>query len=184
MTAAAHEQHRLRRAPIDGVALAHAGARGRGPLGGLALAGGLSLVLLALAGCGSAAKSTSVAIDSSAPPITKREFVRRANAICAKGNAQSKAAGAHLGTEPSEAQVVAFVKHTQVPGVQAQVDALKALGAPRGDEAIVAKMLTLAQAGVDAVKARPAIVTSGADVFARFASVAHPYGLTSCAPTG
>jgi hypothetical protein len=44
-------------------------------------------------------------------------------------------------------------------------------------------MLTLAQAGVNAVKAQPTIVTSGANVFARFARVAHPYGLISCAPT-
>ena len=36
---------------------------------------------------------------------------------------------------------------------------------------------------VDAVKAQPTIVTTGANVFARFARLAHPYGLTSCSPT-
>ena len=50
--------------------------------------------------------------------------------------------------------------------------------------ATVANMLTLAQDGVNAVKAQPTIVTTTADVFAPFAHVAHPYGLTSCAPTG
>ncbi len=149
----------------------------------LALGGSLALASLAVAGCGSSHKATTATIDRTAPAISKSEFVRKANAICAKGNARNKAAGAKLGAEPSEAQVVAFVKHTEVPAVQAQINALKALGAPAGDEAKVARMLTLAQAGVNAVKAQPTIVTSGANVFARFARVAHPYGLISCAPT-
>lgn len=148
------------------------------------LAGALSIASLALAGCGSGGRAATATIDRTAPAITKGEFVRKANAICAKGNAKNKAAGAKLGAEPAEAQVVAFVKRIEVPAVQAQINALKALGAPPGDEATVAKMLTFAQAGVNAVKVQPTIVTSGANVFARFARVAHPYGLTSCAPTG
>jgi hypothetical protein len=150
----------------------------------LALAGSLSIASLAFAGCGGSHKTASATINHTAPAISKREFVRKANAICAKGNAESKAAGAKLGAEPTEAQVVAFVRRTDVPVVQAQINALKALGAPAGDEATVAKMLTLAQAAVDAVKAQPTIVPSGVNVFARFAGVAHPYGLTSCAPSG
>jgi hypothetical protein len=155
----------------------------RSRLGGLVPAGSLSIALLGLAGCGGSHKPASVTVDRAAPAITKAEFVRKANAICAKGNAKNKAAGAKLGAEPAEAQVVAFVKNTEVPSVQAQITELKALGSPPGDEATVAKMLTLAQAGVDAVKAQPTIVTSGSNVFARFARVAHPYGLTSCSPT-
>ncbi|MEA2334849.1 MAG: hypothetical protein QOG40_1339 [Solirubrobacteraceae bacterium] len=169
--------HRMTRPPTA------SGARvaGRRCLG--AAAGTLSIASLAMAGCGGGAKTTAAAIDSTAPAITKGEFVRKANAICAKGNVENRAAGAKLGAEPSEAQVLAFVKRTEVPAVQAQIAALKALGAPRGDEATVAKMLTLAQAAVDAVKAQPTIVTTGANVFARFARLAHPYGLTSCSPT-
>jgi hypothetical protein len=173
--------HRSPRAPRGPRVADGAGARRR--LCGLALVGSLSIASLGFAGCGSSHKATTVPIDRTAPAITKAEFVRKANAICAKGNAKNKAAGAKLGAEPAEAQVVAFVKNTEVPAVQAQIKALKALGAPPGDEATVAKMLTLAQAAVNAVKARPAIVTSGANVFARFASVAHPYGLVSCSPT-
>ena len=92
--------------------------------------------------CGGSHNATSVTVDSAAPAITKAEFVRRANTICAKGNAKNKAAGAKLGTEPAEAQVVAFVKNTEVPAVQVQIEELKALGAPPGDEATVAKMPT------------------------------------------
>jgi hypothetical protein len=172
----------LVRAPAVGGARVAGRVRAPRARRALAAAGTLAVAALALAGCGGGAETTTAAIDSTAAPITKSAFVRKANAICAKGNAENKAAGAKLGAEPSEAQVVAFVKRTEVPAVQAQIDALKALGAPRGDEATVAKMLTLAQAGVNAVKAQPTIVTSGSNVFARFARVAHPYGLTSCSP--
>jgi len=165
----------MTRRPGSGAALLARGA--------LAPAAVLALAALVFAGCGSTHKAATATIDRTAPAITKAEFVRKANAICAKGNAENKAAGAKLGAEPAEAQVVAFVKNTEVPAVQAQIKALKALGAPPGDEATVAKMLTLAQAAVDAVKAQPTIVTSGANVFAAFARVAHPYGLISCAPT-
>jgi hypothetical protein len=174
MTAAARQAH---------PATARNGERrARRSLGGLFFAAMLSIAALDLAACGGGAKAKTATADTSAPAITKSEFVRRANAICAKGNAENKAAGAKLGSEPAEAQVVAFVRETEVPSVQAQINALKALGAPPGDSAKVSKMLTLAQAAVDAVKAQPTIVTSGANVFARFAQVAHPYGLISCAP--
>ena len=159
-------------------------AGARTPLAGLALAASLAIATLGFAACGSGGKATSATVDRTAPTISKSEFVRKANAICAKGNAQNKAAGAKLGPQPTEAQVVAFVKRTEVPAVQAQISALTALGAPAGDQATVANMLTLAQDGVNAVKAQPTIVTTTADVFAPFAHVAHPYGLTSCAPTG
>jgi hypothetical protein len=175
MNAPAHRAHRATQPCGHG--------RARRRRSGLLVVGVLSITALGFAGCGSGGKAKTATVDSAAPAISKSEFVRKGNAICAKGNADSKAAGAKLGPEPAEAKVVAFVKRIDVPTVQAQIDALKALGAPPGDAATVAKMLTLAQAGVDAVKAQPTIVISGRDVFARFARVAHPYGLTSCAPT-
>lgn len=166
--------------------LAIESVRTRGRLGDLLLVATLSIASLGVTGCGSASTVTTTApaapTGNRAPAITKSAFVSKANAICAKGNAANEAAGAKLGAEPSEVQVVAFVKNTEIPAVQAQIDAIKALGAPAGDDATVARMLALAQDGVDAVKRRPAIVTTRADVFARFARVAHPYGLTSCSP--
>jgi hypothetical protein len=152
---------------------------GRAPIAALT-----ALVLLALAGCGTSGKTTSSATSATqGPSISKATFVAKANAICTKGNAENKAAGAKLGANPSEVQVVAFVKGHEVPAIQAQLDAIKALGSPPGDEAKVAKMLALGQAGVDAVKSEPTLVTTGADVFAHFAQLAHPYGLVACAPS-
>ena len=145
-------------------------------------AGALALVLAA-AGCGGSSSSSSTTTAAAGPVITKAEFVKKANAICAKGNAVNKAAGAKLGAQPSEAQVTAFVRSTEVPAVQAQIDAIKALGTPPGDGSTVAGILSLAQSALDKVKGEPRITSTGTDVFAAFAKVAHPYGLTSCAPS-
>jgi hypothetical protein len=149
--------------------------------------GGLALVLVAagVAGCGSSSgsSSSSSAAATSAATISKSVFLAKANAICVKGNAQSKAARAKLGASPSEEQIVSFVRGTEVPAVQAQIDQIRALGAPAGDQATVKKMLDLAQQAVGRVKVVPTILTTGEDVFAPFAAIAHPYGLTSCAPS-
>lgn len=147
--------------------------------GGL-IAGALVL-LLGLAGCGSSSSSSTTA-SVPATGITKAEFVKRANAICVKGNAESKVAAAKLGANPSEGQIVTFVRSIEVPAVQAQIEALRALGAPPGDGAKIAKMLALAEHAVKEVKIQPTVISSGIDVFAGFAQIAHPYGLTSCSP--
>jgi hypothetical protein len=145
------------------------------------IAGALTL-LLGVAGCGSSGTSTSATSAIPTTGITKVDFVKRANAICVKGNAESKAAAAKLGASPSEGQIVAFVRSTEVPAVQRQIDAMRALGAPPGDSAKIAKMLTLAEHAVKEVRIQPTVISSGVDVFAGFARIAHPYGLTSCAP--
>jgi hypothetical protein len=149
--------------------------------GGL-IAGALT-VLLGVAGCGSSGKSANATTAIAATGISKADFVKRANAICVKGNAASKAAAAKLGSKPSEGEIVTFVRSTEVPAVQAQIDAIRALGAPPGDGARIAKMLELAEGAVKEVKVQPTVISSGVDVFASFARIAHPYGLTSCAPT-
>jgi hypothetical protein len=144
----------------------------------------LALGALALAGCGSSTGSSSSSASTGAqrPAIARSDFVSKANAICAKGNAANKAAGAKLGAKPTEEQIVTFVRGIEVPAIKAQIAAIKALGAPPGDAALVKRMLGLATGAVEKVRIDPTILTTGADLFAQFARVAHPYGLTSCAP--
>ncbi len=166
-------------------ALAIAGTR-RGALSGsLSIAAALSFGALALAGCGSSSGGGSSSATGSAAQtaaITKSAFVGEANAICAKGNAANKTAAAKLGPKPTEEQIVTFVRGTEVPAIKAQIAAIKALGAPPGDAATVKRMLAFATGAVEKVRIDPTILTTGADLFAQFARVAHPYGLTSCAP--
>ena len=160
-----------------------------GRLGGLVLL----IVVLGSAGCGSsstsstgattgasAAGSTSTA-GSSSTGITKSEFLAKANAICVQGNAVIEPARAKLGLHPNEQEVTPVVLTVVAPAIQNEINALKALGAPAGEEATVTNMLNLAQEGLDELERGPALLEIG-DPFLHFQQIAHPYGLTSCAP--
>ncbi len=154
----------------------------RGPrrLPGPAIAAAL-IVGLAAAGCGSSSSSSKSTGSTTTPAITKAEFLAKANSVCTQGNKQINQAGAKLGKSPSQAQVIAFVKGTDVPSIQAQIDYIRALGAPAGDQATVTNILNVAQADLNKVKSNPALLTGKTSPFADFAKIAHPYGLTACA---
>lgn len=143
----------------------------RSPNRALALASVL-LVAALVAGCG----------GSSKPKVTKADFVAKANAVCAAGNARLEKAP-HPNTEhPSPAQIAAFVNAAFVPNIQYQINSIRALAPPTGEEAKVTHMLDVAQEGLDKVKANPqSLATPGEHPFGEFASLAHSYGLTQCA---
>jgi hypothetical protein len=140
---------------------------------------GLLIAALGASGCGgSGTKSTATA---TVPAITKTELVAKANAICTTGNGPLLAAGAKLASHPSRVQVVAIVQNTYVPSIEAQITQIRALGVPQGEQGVITKMLKLAEADLNKLRRNPALVAT--DVFGGFARVAHPYGLTACAPT-
>jgi hypothetical protein len=138
---------------------------------------GILVAGVAATGCGSSSKTAS----ATTPAITKAEFVAKGNAICGKADPVLSAAGAKLEAQPPKSEIEALVEGTYVPSIQAQIAGIKALGVPAGEEETVTKMLALAQADLEKIKADPALIAT--DVFASFAKVAHPYGLTACAPT-
>lgn len=130
-------------------------------------------VAVGVTGCGSSSK----------PALTKAEFLTKGNAICAAGNKTLESAQRALGEHPSNTQITTYVTGTFVPSVQGQIDAIRALGAPSGEQATVTHMLDVAQEDLNKVKSNPALLGSGANPFANFAALAHPYGLTECAAT-
>jgi hypothetical protein len=135
---------------------------------------------LLIAGCGSSG-SGSTKSTATVPAITKAELVAKANAICTSGNGPLIAAAGKLAGNPSRAEVAGIVRSAYVPAIEAQIRAIRALGVPAGEQAIVTRMLKLAQVDLKKLKSNPALVNT--DVFGGFAKVAHPYGLTACAPT-
>jgi hypothetical protein len=149
-------------------------------LTGAAIAATL-IVGVAAAGCGSSSSSSKSTSSTATTAITKAVFLAKANAICTQGNKVTNAAAATLGKSPSQAQVVALVKSTDVPSIQAQINGIRALGAPSGDQATVTHLLSLAQADLNKAKTNPALLTGSTSPFADFAKIAHPYGLTACA---
>ena len=139
-----------------------------------------SLILgVGAAGCGSNNKSTTTSTVATAA-ITKAEFLAKGNTICVQGNQRLGAAQNSLGAKPSQAQITAFVKSTFGPGIQSQIDEIRALGAPNGEQATVTNMLNLAQTDLSKIESNPALLASGPP-FVDFAKLAHSYGLTACA---
>jgi len=136
---------------------------------------------VAVAGCGSSGSTTTAAKAASVPAgIPRSEFIAKVNAICAKDDPLLSEATAKLAALRSKVEVAAIVRSTYVPAVQSQIAQISVLGSPAGEQARVVAMLKLVQADLAKLQRDPMLVNT--DVFADFAKVAHPYGLTSCAP--
>lgn len=148
----------------------------------MVLAAMLAVALLA-AGCGSSKSSTTT--PAAKPALTKAQFVAQGNAICEEGNLKlgeaEKTLEKTIGkAAPTAAQITAFANGFFIPSIQGQIEKLRALGGPAGEEAAVSHLLDMAQADLDQVKSKPTLLVSGRP-FASFARAAHAYGLTSCA---
>jgi hypothetical protein len=160
----------------------------------------LSLVLAAgliAAGCGdddeettTAATTTTTQAGATGPtgasgePLSKAEFIEEADAICKAGDKEIDAAADQLfsgGANPGQAEEEAFITQTLVPGVQQQVDGIRALTPPEGDEEEVQAILDAAQQAIDELEADPeAFFEQGGDPFAEANQLAQEYGLQVC----
>jgi hypothetical protein len=121
--------------------------------------------------------------------LSKAEFVKRANAICEEGKKQSLEKMAafvkeHKGDsgQPSAELVVKAVQAVFIPQVQTQIDEIRALGSPQGDEATVEAFLDAMEEGATAAsEASTSSTASFGQSFKRSAELAHEYGLDGCA---
>lgn len=138
------------------------------------------LLVLALA-CGLIAAGCGGDDDDGGDALSKEEFIAQGNEVCTAGNAELQAAGETAGSGgPGTPQFDAFVTDTLVPNVQGQIDDLRALGIPEGDEDTVNGILDDAEAALADIEADPSVLAQGnpfADVNQRLSD----YGLTECA---
>jgi hypothetical protein len=153
-------------------------------IGGLALMAVL-FVGVCVTGCGS---SNSTTTETTAA-ITKAEFVAKGNAVCAKGEkAQEAEINAYVkkhGLEkkkPTKAQNAEIVETVLVPNIQSQIDGVKALGAPSGEEQQVNSALELSQQTLEKIEANPELAFGKGDPFAAAGKQLHALGLKECAP--
>jgi hypothetical protein len=137
---------------------------------------------LLVAGCGSSSSGTATSTSAAKPPLTKAQFLAQGNAICTQGNKNLEGPEKALGTSPTEAQFVAFIKGPFKSEIQRQIDAIRALRAPTADQATVKRIFDLAQTELDRVTSNPkAVESSSVSPFKDFETAAHAYGLTVCA---
>jgi hypothetical protein len=151
---------------------------------GLAL--GTALVMgVCVAGCGS---SNSTSTETTAA-ISKAEFIAKGNAVCTKGEkAQEAEINAYVkkhgleNKKPSKAQEAELVETVLVPNIQSQIDGVKALGAPSGEEQQVSSALELSQQTLEKIEANPELAFGKKDTFAEAGKQLHALGLKECAP--
>jgi hypothetical protein len=139
----------------------------------LALAAVLAAGAIA-AGCGGGDDN-----DSSTSGLTKAEWIAKADAICQQGDQQIEAAArqAFGNQKPTAAAVQQFATGTALPNTQSQIDKIKALGAPSGEEDQVNEILDTVQADIDKAKAAGDIENN---TFADGNALAKQYGLKVC----
>lgn len=149
----------------------------RRPIGGLTTCVATLSLGLVLSACGGGGSTTAT--------ISKAEFLKQGDAICKDGNEQIEAAAERQfpksSGRPSQAEQVKFATQTVIPNIQHQIDAIKALGAPEGDEATVETITSEAQSALDEAKKDPTVLTSnGPGPFAKADKFTNSYGLTAC----
>ncbi|HET7454465.1 MAG TPA: hypothetical protein VFJ76_02995 [Solirubrobacterales bacterium] len=139
-----------------------------------------------LAGCGSDSSSNASATD--AAPLSKAEFIKQADAICrhgkrAKDNAVAgeleKAAGLSADKEAYAQALAKVVEIAVIPVYSRTIEELGELGAPRKDEAEIAKILGKFEAGLEKAEAHPDKAVE-ASPFAPGSEAAVAYGLDMC----
>jgi hypothetical protein len=148
----------------------------------IALLAALAALALIVAGCGGGSDSTE-----STSSLTKAEFVKKGNAICAKGNEEieegfeefGKEHGFSKEKEPSEAELEEAVETVLVPKINKELESIRALGPP--DEEAEA-ILDAAEEALEKGEGDPKqfLKEESAGPFAKANKLSREYGLTKC----
>jgi hypothetical protein len=149
----------------------------RGFLGPAAVA----LAAWVLSGCGSGDTTTTAS-------LSKAEFVRKANAICAKDaqrmqkDFQAFSSEHNDNPNPSRAEYEEFIAKVIEPNLTHQIRTIRALGSPASDAGTVEEILSAVEEGLRTAGEKPELVTRGnAEIFGKAIKLAATYGLTACA---
>jgi len=135
-----------------------------------------------VAGCGGSSDSSE-----STSSLTKAQLVKQGNAICAKGNKEIQEGFEEFEQEvgsqkqPTKAQLTEAIETIVLPAVRQQVEGVKDLGAPSGEEAEVEAITDAAEEALEKGEEDPAaLTTEKADPFAKANELANEYGLVKC----
>lgn len=136
------------------------------PLVALALA-----LTLGLSGCGGD--------DKSEEPISKQKFLEQGNAICSAGNMAVDEVGDGI-DKNNQDEVLTAIKEQVVPLIRGQIDDLRDLGYPDGDEDTLEAIYTDTEDVLDSWEEDPSQAlddTRMSPINERLGD----YGLTECA---
>ena len=151
--------------------------------GMIAIAVALTVAALVVTGCGGRSDSSSTATGS----ISKAAFIKKADAVCQKGTERMQRAilvflKQHKDVQrPNKAQSEKLVGTAIVPSVKTELEELKALDAPEGDEERVDAIISALEEGLETAEDNPeAVVASSDAVFGISGRLAGEYGAEVC----
>jgi hypothetical protein len=145
---------------------------------------GLLAIAMIAAGCGGGDDSTSTTAA-----LTKAQFLKQGNQICAEGNKEIDAgfeefaeeSNLKKNQEPTQAQKEEIAETILLPSVTRQVEGVGDLGAPSGEEEQVEEIIDAAEEAIEEGEEDPAaLVSEGEGSFAKANKLAGEYGLTAC----
>lgn len=148
----------------------------------LAAAAALAIVI---AGCGSGSDNTETTSS-----LTKAEFVKKGNALCAKGNEEieegfekfGKEHGFSKEKEPSNAELEEAVESVLIPKISKEIEGIRALGTPAEGGAEAEAVLDAAEEALEKGEEDPSVMLKeeSAGPFAKANKLAREFGLTKC----
>lgn len=153
----------------------------RGNLVGAALV--LLVAVLVFGGCGGGGSTESTS------SLSKAEFLKKGNVICARGGeeinkAYERFSREHVagGKTPSEALLDEAAAEIVLPVREREVQMLRALGAPSGQEEHIDAMLTAWEEGIEKGEEDPNSLRKAGPEYAFYKSYSMgiDYGLTKC----
>jgi uncharacterized Zn finger protein len=155
----------------------------------IALLAALAAISMIVAGCGGGDDSTDSTASSDSSGLTKAEFLKQGNAICAKGEKELNEEFEKFAEEenlsenkpPTEAQLAKATEEFFLPIIKEQVEGVAALSPPAGEEQQVDKVVSAAEAAIEEAEEDPgSLANEKEDPFAEANELATEYGLTKC----
>lgn len=143
----------------------------------------MAIVTAAIAvGCGGGDDTT----DSSTATLSKAEFIKQADAICADADRQGQEEAEEFAKEndfsleqPTDEQLEEAISAILVPSLNQQAEEISALGAPEGDEEQIEAITTSLEDVAGEIEDDPGIVING-DSLSEPGELAEDYGLRVC----
>jgi hypothetical protein len=147
------------------------------------LAALVALAVVAVAGCGSSSSSTE-----STASLSKAEFLKKGNAICKEGNESingefeefDKENNLSETAEPPKEEQEEAVEQVLIPAINRQVEEVKALGTPEGDEGELAELISAEEGVVEEAEENPLLLFESTAKQKEANKLAIDYGLTVC----
>lgn len=150
-----------------------------------ALLAGAMLSVLLVAGCGGDSDTGT----TSAAPLPKAEFIKRADAICAQHLEETRTKFLAYGKSVAKAGEtaaereghIAVVAETIVaPELRQEIADIRALGVPEGDQGKVEAILVAIEGGITKVIAQPRRAVEGSGALEPAGRLARAYGFQVC----